>query len=295
MEKRRLFISFSGGATSGFMSWACLHINAIRERYSSVKVIFANTGCEHERTLEFVQECNERFSLKVVWVEAVVHKDSRRAPSSRVVDFKSASRNGEPFEAVIAKYGIPNMANPACTRDTKLAPIHHYLRAHGWEKGTYDTAIGIRVDEFDRISSQQKERRIVYPLISWLPTTKAQVAAWWEKMPFQLGLPEHHGNCVWCWKKTLRKHYMLLDEDPNALAFPDRMEKTYGQVGYEFLREGNSDGRPRVFFRGEKSAQDLIQLHRSRTALPEVEELAPGGCGESCEVFSDAAGDTHGE
>jgi hypothetical protein len=43
------------------------------------------------------------WNAGVVWVEAVTHP-GRVACTAKVVDFATASRGGEPFEAVIAKY-----------------------------------------------------------------------------------------------------------------------------------------------------------------------------------------------
>lgn len=282
-EPRRLFISFSGGATSAFMAWACLNLDSIRSRYDEIRVVFANTGQEHSRTLDFVDECDRAFGLGVVWVEAHVHPGERRAPTARVVTHATASRDGRPFEDVIAKYGIPNAAYPSCTRDLKLRPMTDWLRSTGWKVGTYDTAIGIRIDEIDRMASDADKRRIVYPLISWLPMTKAQIADWWTRQPFRLGLAEHDGNCRWCWKKSLKKHLRIIDESPEVFDFPRRMEATYGYVGPEFDGRELPAGYRRTFFRGNKSTEDLFAIKRE--SLSQMDLLAAGSCNESCEVF----------
>jgi len=39
-----------------------------------------------------------------------------------LVTFETASRNGEPFEEMIQKYGITNMQSPQCTRNLKGLP-----------------------------------------------------------------------------------------------------------------------------------------------------------------------------
>lgn len=290
---RKLFISFSGGETSAYMTRRLLEAND----YDEVAVVFANTGQENEATLEFVNNCDLHFGFNTTWIEAVIH-DGYKSPTARVVDFKSASRNGEPFEAAIRKYGIPNQKFKDCTRNLKLNPLTAYLESIGWGKGTYDTAIGIRVDEIDRMSSQQQQRRIIYPLISQWPTTKPQVNTFWAAQPFRLQLRGYQGNCKWCWKKSDRKHFTLIDEDVSQYEFPARMEMLYGKVGPEFRRTTPvPDGYKRTFFRRNRSTNDMI-LERARLgqqfvpASDDAQVFDPNfdigaGCEESCEVFSD--------
>ena len=68
-----------------------------------------------------------------VWVEAVAHAERGIASTHRIVDFSTASRNGEPFEDVIKVYGIPNMNYLHCTRELKANAIRSYMRSIGWE------------------------------------------------------------------------------------------------------------------------------------------------------------------
>jgi hypothetical protein len=296
--ERRLFISFSGGETSAFMTYAILY-GAYRHRYDDIRVVFANTGQERDETLEFVKQCDEHFGFNTVWVEAEVHHGQRTAPTSRVVTYDSADREGRVFESAIQKYGIPNSKFKSCTRDLKLRPMTHYLKSIGWEPGTYDTAIGIRVDEIDRMSDEKEKRRLVYPLIEWIPTTKPQINHWWDSQPFRLSLKSYEGNCKWCWKKSFRKHYTLLSENPSIYDFPDRMEKLYGRVGPEFSKPGLPDGYRRTFFRTGKSVEDLkFDLDCGVQFVPAGDDSLPSipfdpaldvgaGCEESCEVHAD--------
>ena len=125
MSKEKLLISFSGGQTSAYMA------NKLIEEYSGkyeMVSVFANTGCEHEKTLEFVREASLAFGIKTVWIEAVIN-EGRSGTGYKVVDFESASRDGEPFKAMCAKYGLPNQSYPHCTRELKLQPIDAYLKS----------------------------------------------------------------------------------------------------------------------------------------------------------------------
>ena len=284
----RLFISFSGGETSAFMAQWLMKNRA--DEYGEVICLFANTGQENEETLYFVSQCDRAFDLNVVWVEADVRHGERKGTGHKIVDFTSASRHGEPFEEVIKKYGISNQAYPHCTRELKLAPMTSYLKSIGWDRGTYDTAIGIRADEIDRISPARKRLRLIYPLVSDVEMTKERINQWWQDQPFRLQLKGYEGNCKWCWKKSLRKHLTLITEHPEWYDFPERMEREHGQSGH------NIDGTPRVFFRGGRSVQDLKKIAASGGWSPAQDdsriytdqldlELDTGaGCTESCEV-----------
>jgi hypothetical protein len=295
----RLLISFSGGETSAYMTWALL-----KERSrSDTLVVFANTGQEREETLEFVRQCDEHFGFATVWVEAVQNFGERKSASFRVVDFTSADRVGEVFENYIKKYGIPNTDYPGCTRDLKLNAIKAYCRSVGWANGSYDTAVGIRADEIDRQSLNAEANRIVYPLIK-RGIRKPHINEWWTKQPFRLRLKGYQGNCRWCWKKSFRKHLTLIAETPDAYEFPRRMEALYGRVGPEFAKAATDADHSRKFFRGRRSTDDLFAMHEERgdefvpadddaLTLPDQPGFfdpdldQPGGCGESCEVWSD--------
>ncbi len=269
--------------------WLQLNVS---DRYELL-FIFANTGCEHERTLEFVQECDDAWGLGVKWVEAVVHHNERKSCSHRYVDFGSASRNGQPMEVVISKYGIPNMGNPHCTRGTKMDPINSCMREHGFKKAW--TAVGIRADEMDRMSAYRKRNRVVYPLIEWYPCDENQIKEWWGKQPFDLNLPQHHGNCTWCWKKSLRKLLTNMSEHPEWFEFPESMESRYATTGA--LANKNNAPQEQSFFRNRVSTLDLIEMakqpfepfHDNMVIQPGL--FGPldeaGGCSESCDIYAD--------
>ena len=296
LSGERCLISFSGGETSAYMTYWLLR----QKPYVDTKVVFANTGQENEQTLNFVRLCDEHFGFNTVWIEGVQFHNERKNPGFRVVDYQTANREGVPFEDFIKKSGIPNAKFKACTRALKQYPIEAFAKSVGWKNGSYDIAIGIRADEIDRLSSGT--RRTVYPLASVHPRTKPQINAWWASQPFRLELKGYQGNCKWCWKKSLRKHYTIIMENPEAYDFPRRMEKLYGTVGPEFVR-GVTDGYRRVFFRKELSTEQLFkQYEQNKHKFVPAEDDAkvmPGGslfdeeldvgagCEESCEVFAD--------
>ena len=279
-EPRRLLVSFSGGQTSGYMSKVIK--DAYENQYDDVIYVFGNTGEEDERCLRFVDRCDREFGLRVVWVEALVHHGERRGTGHRVVTFETASRNGEPYESHIQKYGIPNKAFPHCTRELKYRPIHSYAASLGWKD--YDTAIGIRTDERRRVAANATQDKVVYPLLDWFPSDKQDVNSFWEDQSFSLGMQEHEGNCRWCWKKSDAKLLRLMTERPAIFDFPARMERTYPRVGAEFAKDRAA--RDRTFFRMNRSVEDLRKLHAeigSRDVSTSSD--ADSGCTESCELY----------
>jgi hypothetical protein len=285
---KRLLVSFSGGRTSGYMTKRVL--DTWRDDYDEIVVLFANTGQEHEKTLEFVHNCDVEFGFNTVWLEAVVNPDKGKGTRHKVVSYESASRTGVPFEMVISKYGITNADMPHCTRELKLMPMESYLKSIGW--GHHDRCVGIRVDEIDRMSVNAEKARIKYPLVTW-GVTKTMVLDWWAAQDFDLGLADYHGNCVWCWKKSDRKLYTIANENPEYFDFPLRMEEKYGDRGAMHENTGTNQ----VFFRKFRSTKEIIASSKKpfirwepttkqrQIGLFSLDEMDyPNGCSESCEV-----------
>lgn len=285
MNKKKLLVSFSGGQTSAYMTKWC--IDNLSNQYE-IEVVFANTGKEREETLQFVNECDKRFNFNTVWVEAVVDPEKGKGTSFKVVTFESASRNGEPFEEVIKKYGVPNSSFPHCTRELKTVPIHKYIKSLKWKK--YYTAIGIRKDEIDRIDKNYKKRRFVYPFIAlnMKPSDKIDVNIFWLMQDFRLELKGYEGNCDLCWKKSDRKLLTLLLENPNRSEWWYEMQKKYGKDKYYFYRKNRSiiellKQSQSPFKEARDDSKDTIKF----TSLELFDDLdLTNGCEESCEPFA---------
>ena len=178
---KNLVISFSGGRTSAYMAKRLFDDPVAENQY----FVFMNTGAEDERTLEFINKCDKEWELNLIWIEALVNPEKGKRTNYRIVDFDSASRQCEPFYDVIKKYGIPNNSYPHCNRELKLHPFNSWLAdtcpdAH--------RAIGIRLDEIDRMAANMDKMKIIYPLISRWPTMKAEIISWWEKQSFNLDI-----------------------------------------------------------------------------------------------------------
>lgn len=218
---------------------------------------------------------------------------------AKVVDFKTASRRGEPFEASIAKHGIPNINRPLCTREIKTYAIRAYARELGWKK--YQTAIGIRVDEIDRMNPSAKKERIIYPLISMKPTKRTDINKFWLNQPFDLKLKGYEGNCDCCWKKSLRKLLTIAKETPEKFGWWQEMQRKYEDFTPASRLHNPKIKPPHRFFRGNLSVADILKLSKepfepARDDSKDIESYTQmdlfgyemdvsNGCTESCEPF----------
>jgi len=291
--KDRISISFSGGKTSAYMTKMLLDHFRKHEPQRKIIVTFANTGQEHEETLKFVDRCDKAFAMNLVWVEAVVDPRPRFATGHKVVTFETAARNAEPFEAVIGKYGIPNKSYNHCTRELKLAPMVSYLESVGWTRREYSIAVGIRADEMDRVQrTKMVTHHIFYPCVD-ADIVLDTVRDWWATQPFNLNIPDHLGNCTWCWKKSLRKLMTLRHTHPQIFDFTRRMERDHAFSGG--ARRDGKEREPRVFFRENNSTETLFAKaalpftwYEDTKFVPFDDELDVGGaCGDGCDIYAD--------
>ena len=222
--KEPTVISFSGGRTSGFMLWKVLEAHQM-SLPDDAKVIFANTGKEDEATLKFVHDCSVNWNVPIVWLEYQDHEDSKQR--FKVVTYETASRNGEPFEAIIRKRQyLPNPVTRFCTAELKIRTIHKYLRSIGWNDHDENSDwIGIRADEPRRAAKIARERT---PLVT-AGIGKTDVGNFWKAQSFDLGLPNfngvtYHGNCDLCFLKGESQTRSLIAEKPERAVWWAKME-----------------------------------------------------------------------
>lgn len=186
------------------------------------QIIFANTGREMPATLDFVHECEQRFDLSITWVEY------NETNGFNLVTHQSASRNGEPFEALIKKKQyLPNVVTRYCTQELKVKPMKKYLQSIGWTEWVW--ALGLRFDEPHRWApkmqnTQREPWYYDFPMVHW-KTTKAQVNEFWKNQPFDLQLEPWEGNCDLCFLKALGKRAKMAHKYPMKARWWLQMEK----------------------------------------------------------------------
>jgi len=185
-------------------------------------VCFANTGKEEEATLEFVNECSMRWNVPISWLE-YVEVDGKH--SFKVVDYQTASRNGEPFEEIIKHFdnALPNGRARYCSANLKTRTFYRYLKSIGWEE--WESFLGIRADEPKRVvkfranpNPEGKHETVHLPLAQANVSAK-DVSNFWKQQDFDLGLPNingktMHGNCDLCMLKPKAQILSLIQEKP---------------------------------------------------------------------------------
>lgn len=298
---------FSGGRTSAVLA---KHIKSNPDKYPNVIYVFLNTGKEVEKTLQFVDRCDKEWDLGVTWLEAKVIDEKGKGTTYQIVDFKTASRNGEPFEAMLKKYPLPNNMASNCTRELKQRPINAFLRDNygvpsysDWllmgnkenlievvlnkelkqSKDDYIDylkdfsqheiirVIGIRADEAHRKSIHAEKENIIYPLCDEIPFNERMVRMFWEKQSFDLGLKDYEGNCDLCFKKSLKKRLTIIKQNPDSAKWWLDMEQKY-----------SSEEVPRFDLRTNKSIEQLVEMaQRPFTKAKDLHELSQ----EQCDLF----------
>lgn len=218
-------ISFSGGRTSGYM------LKHVIDAFDgslpdNLRVAFANTGREMPETLDFVQECSDRWGVHIQWLEYDPAAEHRTA----LVSHNSASRNGEPFAAVIQnRKFLPNPVTRFCTIEMKIRRFREYCVHHlGWDH--WNSVVGLRADEMHRVSKQvyrnglKKDRWHTLMPLADVGVTKRDVTAWWAAQPFDLRLTNVNGstpmgNCDLCFLKGAATIRGIMRERPEVAAW----------------------------------------------------------------------------
>ena len=220
-------ISFSGGRTSAYMLYKVLEAHDMSLPDDAI-VCFQNTGKEDEATLRFVHECETRWNVKIHWIE---YRNNDQGYT--VVNYETASREGEPFEELIRKNNyLPSPVKRICTAQLKIRPQAKYMRDLGIFGDTGYSVIenmcwvGIRADEQRRAAKIVDKSRITL----WADgVTKETVGEFWRNQKFDLELPNNngvtmHGNCDLCFLKPMAQIASLVAEKPSRAIWWAKME-----------------------------------------------------------------------
>lgn len=253
----------SGGRTSMFLA------KYIKEnpKYENNLFVFLNTGKEKEETLSFIDKCDKEWNLNILWLEANIVYEKGVGTTYKVIDFNTASRNGEPFEDMLKKYPLPNNMASNCTRELKQRPIDSYIRENFSDFDVY-RIIGIRADEEHRKSNNAIKDKILYPLCDEIRIDQKFIRNWWDKQSFDLNLKDYEGNCDLCFKKSLKKRLTIIKENPSIADWWQEMENKY-----------SSEQIPRFDLRTNKSITELKEIAKNPFSKAEdLHELSKMQC-----------------
>lgn len=228
--KEPTVISFSGGRTSAYMLWKVLEAHGGQLPPEAI-VCFANTGKEEEATLKFVNDCAVNWNVPIVWLE---YRDAE--VKFEVVNYETASRNGEPFEALIRKRGIvPNPRNKSCTSELKIRALSRYIKSIGLEE--WQSFVGIRADEMHRAIRLKKDSKGEKPFCPLAKdnVTKEIVGEFWRNQSFDLELPNINGvtplgNCDLCYLKAEGKIKSIIQMHPEKAIWWAKMEQIASEI-----------------------------------------------------------------
>ena len=263
-------ISFSGGRTSGFMLAKVLeaHGGGLPDH---IKVVFCNTGLEHPKTLDFVQKCSEEWKIDITWLEYVGRKID---PRYKVTDHKDASRNGEPFGILIdERQYLPNPVARFCTVELKIRLLDRYIKdVYGKLFHKHNQLIGLRYDEPRRVANIKKNTRRNPALTPMFDArhTLPDVMSFWNKQSFDLGIPQHQGNCQGCFLKSRYRLDLVAKETPEALDWWIEQEKKM---------IGSAVARQHTFRKDRPSYENVIKQSRMQLPMfPDFDDTVSCNC-----------------
>ena len=145
----------------------------------------------------------------------------------------------------------------------------------------------MRIDEPKRLSRAKTRQNKVYPLVDWHPDQpdKLDIIDWWESQDFDLGIQEHLGNCIGCFKKPRKKTLKVIRDARSQ--FENDLEGRFGHVGPNKIGGVRVDA-PRTMYREYMTAPMLIEVFDKtpKEYLADDTEEVNEGCASSCEPFA---------
>ena len=260
-------ISFSGGRTSAYMLWRILQSN--QGLPDDAIVCFANTGKEDAATLKFVMDCEQNWNVPIHWLEYTSKK-----PKFKKVSSVTASRNGEPFAAMIDdKKLLPNNFMRFCTSELKINTIKRYLKSINLDIDDDQRMVGIRADEPRRVAKIGLSR---CPLAKEGITSR-DVGSFWELHNFDLGLPKvgqnKLSNCDLCFMKGDATLISLVQDKPERATWWIEMEN-------KIKKHSKFENKNLVTFRkNSTSYQQMFQYDKDQYKLFS-DDTIPCFCGD---------------
>ena len=287
-NNKNIFCSVSSGYSSVMMA---IMIPKWFPDHNIINVM-ANTSKERPESLDFMNQCDKFYNLKLVWLEAEFHEKGVGV-TYNIVKYEDLKRNGEIFEQGIKKFGIPNKENKWCNRDMKYEVLTKYGNTI-FGRNNYSVAVGMRADEMDRVRKDYKINNVFYPLMDRKVSSNDRNKFWKDK-PIQITIPAYKGNCDVCFAKSNRKLMTILKEEPEKGYWWDDMIKKYGTIklegkdSYNDLMEVKGT---QTFYRDYNTIEDLEKMAKQPFSKATDEYIYENDlfdeedeCGSGCQVF----------
>lgn len=269
-------VSFSGGRTSAYLCYL------MKEKYGDdVDFVYMDTGAEHPKTYEFIRNVNREFDLSLTCLRTDFDTPLGKGNKYKIVHIDDIGPDLKPFSEMIAKYGVPYIGGMFCTDRMKLVPFTKYCNEK-YGKDNYETWLGIRTDEPKRLS----EKKGIKYLAEISDFEKEDILKFWSKMPFDLGIDEWLGNCVFCPKKSNLKLAAAQRDEPEF--YHNFLEMIYSDK----VRHDDKTGHWSQMYRGKKSLEQVVAMFDGSTGdeikarIRGAKMTDTGSCSESCEFFN---------
>ncbi|MCD1124837.1 phosphoadenosine phosphosulfate reductase family protein [Jinshanibacter sp. LJY008] len=117
--------------------------------------------------------------------------------------------------------------------------------------------------------------------------SKQDILNWWKTQPFDLELPEHLGNCVFCIKKGINKIALATRDEPQLAE--EFKEVIYSDSVRTVERRQQEN---KIMYRGNHSLESIIATYADHTRDEIFATIRgnggndSGSCSESCEAFA---------
>lgn len=275
---KQIVVSFSGGRTSAYLC------SLIKKLHPDAVFVFMDTGAEHEATYDFIKQVNNYFNLNLVCMRVVINPILGEGNSYQIISIDEIGHDLQPWRDMSLKYGLPYKGGEFCTDRMKTTPCKKYLDdAYGM--GNYHIWLGMRIDEPRRT----KPREGFSYLADISDFEKQDILDWWAKMPFDLQIKEHLGNCVFCIKKGINKVALAAKDEPELAS------KFIKMINMDDVRIVESRTTPsNAMYRQNMSLESIIDLYaempRDKLAKTVRSTFETGSCSESCELLVEQMG-----
>lgn len=273
-------VSFSGGRTSAFLCRVMLDTFP-RDR---LRFIFMDTGAEHPKTYEFIRQVDEWLGLDLVCLRGRFNQPLGEGHTVDVVPAAELSSDLGVYSEMMSKLGAPGLHAPFCSSRMKDRTFKKHCNAT-YGRGEYATWLGIRADEPRRLGRVGASPGLRF-MAEITPADKEDISDFWRSAPFDLGIPEWLGNCVFCFKKSNLKLAAATRDEPGLLAewlemLKHARERGHWVEGREMYRERRSLLQVVSMFDSSSTASIKARIRGSHA-------LDTGSCSESCEIFAEA-------
>lgn len=307
----RAVAGISGGRTSAFMAYAI-----------DAWLSFQNVGCENAKTYDFIDRLEQdlqqaiyrlefrapprgeppiKASFEVVEHSKLWRKGIRNGPYADMLDCLKSFREKHKGLGPVSPWARSRI----CTAYLKIRTQRKWCASLGWgHPRDYTEYVGLRADEPDRVSRMIGRNDLLHtderaPLFN-AGVTKDRVMKFWASKSFDLGLPEHLGNCEYCFLKN-ESDLATAMVDPNRTTNADDwiwVEENYGPMrrGRSSYRQVMAEAPARMEIRdaiahGRAYTVDLSPRRLKLVVAQEIDRAKNGCASFSCECDAAKADD----